>query len=111
MEKNSVGTTALHKPAALLESKRDFSTPLAGAQTPHARKSRPTPVEMTRESKLDDCSPRGSVVGFVGGELLFPGEAGGLQEANAAVPTEDGVIVAGGTNFFGFAKILQGTFE
>jgi len=34
-----------------------------------------------------------------------------LEEADAAVPAEDGVVVAGGANFFGFTKTLQGAFE
>lgn len=51
-------------------------------------------------------SVRGSVVGVEGGELFFPGEAGGLQESDAAVPAEDGVVVAGGADFFGFAEVF-----
>ena len=34
-----------------------------------------------------------------------------MEEADAAVPAEDGVVVAGGANFFGFTKTLQGAFE
>jgi len=34
-----------------------------------------------------------------------------LQEADAAVPAENGVVVSGGANFFGFAEILQCAFE
>jgi len=51
------------------------------------------------------------VVGVEGSELLFPSEAWRLQEADAAVPAEDGVVVFGGTNFFGFGEALQGSFE
>ena len=43
--------------------------------------------------------------------MFFPLEAGGLEEADATVPSEDGVIVACGANFFGFAKTLQCAFE
>jgi hypothetical protein len=51
------------------------------------------------------------VVGVEGGELLFPGEAWGLQEADAAVPAEDGVVIACWPDFFGFAEVFEGTFE
>ncbi len=51
------------------------------------------------------------VVGFEGRELFFPGERGGLQEADAAVPTEDGVVVACGADFFGFGEAVHRAFE
>ena len=43
--------------------------------------------------------------------MFLPLEAGGLEEADAAVPAEDGVVVSGGTNFFSFAEALEGAFE
>jgi len=43
--------------------------------------------------------------------LFFPLEAGRLKETDAAVPAEDGVVVSGWANFFGFAEALQGAFE
>ncbi len=43
--------------------------------------------------------------------MFFPLEARSLEKADAAVPAEDGVVVSGGTNFFGFAEALQGEFE
>jgi len=39
---------------------------------------------------------------FKGCELLFPGEDGVLQEADAAVPTEYGVVIAYTGEFFRF---------
>ena len=54
---------------------------------------------------------RGSVVGFEGGELFFPCVAGGLQKADAAVPSEDGIVVARGTDFFGFAEAVEGAAD
>lgn len=35
----------------------------------------------------------------------------GLEEADAAVPAEDAVIVAYGADFFGFGEILEGFFD
>jgi hypothetical protein len=35
----------------------------------------------------------------------------GFEEADAAVPAEDAVVVADGTDFFGFSKILEGFFD
>ena len=43
--------------------------------------------------------------------MFFPLEARGLEKADAAVPAEDGIVVAGGTKFFGFAEALEGAFE
>ena len=43
--------------------------------------------------------------------MFFPLEARRLEKADAAVPAEDGVVVSGGTNFFGFAEALEGAFE
>ena len=34
-----------------------------------------------------------------------------LEEANAAVPAEDAVVVAGGADFFGFGKMVEGFFD
>jgi hypothetical protein len=54
---------------------------------------------------------RRGVFGFERGELLFPLEARRVQEADATVPAEDGVVVSGGSDFFGFAERLEGAFE
>src|SRR5262249_19860979 len=54
---------------------------------------------------------RRSVIGVISGDMFFPGMSGRLEEADAAVPAEDGVVVARGTDFFGFAGILQSAFE
>src|SRR5207344_2741223 len=35
----------------------------------------------------------------------------GLEEADAAVPAEDAVVIAGGTDFFGFGETTQGFFD
>ena len=43
--------------------------------------------------------------------MFFPGEGRGLQEADAAVPAEDGVVVSGRADFFGFGEAVQGAFE
>ena len=50
-------------------------------------------------------------MGVEAGELLFPGVAGGIEEPDAAVPAEDGVVIAGGADFFGLAEALQGALE
>src|SRR5439155_16170851 len=41
---------------------------------------------------------RWGVLGFEGSKLLFPGERGRLQKAHAAVPAQDGVIIANGAD-------------
>ena len=43
--------------------------------------------------------------------MFFPLEARSLEKADTAVPAEDGIVIAGGTNFFGFAETLEGAFE
>ena len=35
----------------------------------------------------------------------------GFEEADAAVPAEDAVVVAGGTDFFGFGETVEGFFD
>src|SRR5579859_1012039 len=35
----------------------------------------------------------------------------GLEKADAAVPAEDAVVIAGGTDFFGFGERAQGFFD
>ena len=35
----------------------------------------------------------------------------GFEEADAAVPAEDAVVVADGADFFGYGKILEGFFD
>ena len=45
------------------------------------------------------------------GELSVPGVAGSLQETDAAVPAEDGVVVARGANFFGVGEALERVFK
>ncbi len=35
----------------------------------------------------------------------------GFEEADAAVPAEDAVVVADGTDFFGFGEIVEGFFD
>ena len=35
----------------------------------------------------------------------------GFEQADAAVPAEDAVVVADGTDFFGFGEIVQGFFD
>ena len=35
----------------------------------------------------------------------------GFEEANAAVPAKDAVVIAGGTDFFGFGETTQGFFD
>jgi hypothetical protein len=35
----------------------------------------------------------------------------GFEQADAAVPAEDAVVVANGTNFFGFGEIVEGFFD
>jgi hypothetical protein len=53
----------------------------------------------------------GSVGDVEGGEFFGPGKRGRLEEADAAVPTEDGVVVAMGADFFCFAEADEGAFE
>ena len=43
--------------------------------------------------------------------MLFPLEAWGLEQTDAAVPAKDRVVVAGGADFFGFAETLESAFE
>jgi len=35
----------------------------------------------------------------------------GFEEADATVPAEDAVVIADGTDFFGFGEILEGFFD
>ena len=35
----------------------------------------------------------------------------GFEEADAAIPAEDAVVIAGGTDFFGFGEAAQGFFD
>jgi hypothetical protein len=35
----------------------------------------------------------------------------GFEEADAAVPPEDAVVIAGGADFFGFGEAAQGFFD
>jgi len=35
----------------------------------------------------------------------------GFEEADAAVPAEDAVVIADGADFFGFAEIVEGFFD
>ena len=53
----------------------------------------------------------GDVGGVEGGEFFGPGEGGRLEEANAIVPAEEGVVVVGGADFFGFGVAGEGAFE
>ena len=69
------------------------------------------PLSYTKQENSTAGLAGWSVFGFEGGELFLPLEAGGLEEADAAVPAEDGVVVSGGTNFFSFAEALEGAFE
>jgi hypothetical protein len=65
---------------------------------------------LLRESprkNTDDSAARRSVVGIKGHEVLFPLEARRLQEADAAVPAEDCVVISRGAYFFGFSEALK----
>src|SRR5580704_679616 len=64
----------------------------------------------------------GAADGDVDGGSVFAVEGGGagmfgvkfgagFEEANAAVPAEDAVVIASGTNFFGFGEATQGFFD
>src|ERR1700732_667060 len=35
----------------------------------------------------------------------------GFEEADAAVPAEDAIVIAGGSDFFGFGEAAQGIFD
>jgi hypothetical protein len=64
----------------------------------------------------------GAAEGNVGGGSVFAVEGGGagvdgvkfgagLEEADAAVPAKDAVVIAGGADFFGFGEAAQGFFD
>jgi hypothetical protein len=64
----------------------------------------------------------GAADGDVDGRGVFAVEGGGagldgvkfgagLKEADAAVPAEDAVVVAGGADFFGFGEAAEGFFD
>src|SRR4029077_7073068 len=57
-------------------------------------------------------SDRGTVEGVEGGEVGFPLEIGtALQEADAAIPAKNGVVVAGRMDMLGFGKAMHGAFH
>src|SRR6266404_2219894 len=57
------------------------------------------------------CLARWGVLGFEGSKLLFPGERRRLQQAHAAVPAQDGVVIARGADLFRCGKALQCPLE
>src|SRR5260370_10858094 len=53
-----------------------------------------------------------SIEGVEGGEVGFPFEFGAaLQEADAAIPAKDGVVVAGRMDRLGLGKTMQGALH
>jgi hypothetical protein len=48
----------------------------------------------------------------VGGTRMYGVKFGaGFQEADAAIPAEDAVVIAGGADFFGFGEMVEGFFD
>jgi hypothetical protein len=48
----------------------------------------------------------------VGGTRMHGVEFGaGFEEADAAVPAEDAVVIPGGADFFGFGEMVEGFFD
>ena len=65
----------------------------SGVESPHSKLARRSVVRVERY------------------EMFFPLKTRRLEEADAAVPAEDGIVVAGGANFFGFGEALESAFE
>ena len=59
-----------------------------------------------------DVDGRGVFAVEGGGAGVFGVKFGaGLEEADAAVPAEDAVVIAGGADFFGFGETAEGFFD
>src|SRR5580704_14699718 len=79
------------------------------------RRGRRESVQSAVASDLDSARADGAADGNVDGGSVFAVEGRGawmfgvkfgtgFEEANAAIPAEDAVVIAGGTDFFGFGE-------